>query len=164
MWRASSLAAPVVEFPVVPDRAAYVIPVVGIVFIAMTAATGIGMFVAMTGRVSAETLMAVTVFVGIGAGGWWTRRTWRIHAERKLIVNAEGLTYVAFAGRSRLMRWSDIVRVDEEEEYGPDEGRSLIYRLARRQFIVRGGDFHGYSDLRQLTLRYLPSRTKLMPG
>jgi hypothetical protein len=173
-----SVRIPPAEFPVVVDRVSYVIPTFGIAAIACTVAAiiasgvgiAIGARIPLEDRVAWEDAAFFTwiLSAGVIGAGWWLRRRWRIHHERKLVVDREGITYVAFAGQAHLMRWTDIVGVEEKEEYGPDEGMSLIYRLeggtfGYRKFIVRNGDFHGYAELRQLTLAYLPSRTVVHP-
>jgi hypothetical protein len=161
------MGVPPAEFPITVDRASYFIPTVGIAFLASfagaIAAIIVGMAAAGRGSEPPSDLAFVVWLVASGVGGaaWWVRRRWRIHHERKLLVDAHGITYVKFAGRERLMRWGDIQRVEEVEEYGPDEGHSLIYRIGRRSFSVRCGEFHDYGELRRLTKHYLPERTSL---
>jgi hypothetical protein len=157
-----------IEFPTCIDRASYFIPTVGIVALASIAAAIVGMVVGMAaaGRGSeppGETaFFSWVIAAGAGGGAWWVRRRWRIHHERKLVIDREGIFYVAFAGRPRVMRWHDIKAITEEEEYGPDEGRSLIVRHAGGRFIIRDSDFHGYGEIRMLASEYLAGRTVLL--
>ena len=161
---------PAAEFPISVDRASYVIPTVGIAFLVSTAGAIVAMVAGMAaaGRgfePPSDVAFAVWLMATwVGGAAWWVRRRWRIHHERKLVVDVRGITYVKFAGRERLMRWSDIQRVEEVEEYGPGEGYSLIYRVGRRRFSVRDGDFLDYRELRRLTRHYLPERTLLAAG
>lgn len=155
------------EFPVVTDPASYYIPTVGIAFLSMTA----GFFVAIVvGTVAASrgfepvtdvpfiAWMAVT---GVGGAAWWVRRRWRIHHERKLIVDGVGITYVKFAGRSRLIRWSDMREIIEEEEW--ELGHWLTIKHRWGHFKIESHAFHGYDEIRELARVFLPGRTHLRP-
>lgn len=96
------------------------------------------------------------------AAGVWIERKQRIHRERKLILDVDGITYVAFAGNTRLMRWEDFRRIDEQESYGQDAGCELVYELHGGSFVVKERDFHGYQQIRRMTRERLPDRTNLL--
>lgn len=160
------------EFPVVVDRASYVIPTVGIAMIgatlgaivAMGAGIALGASFPETAAASLTTVAAMSwiVLAGVGSAAWFVRRRWRIHHERKLIIDGEGITFVPFSNQGRLFRWRDIASVEEKEEWGPDEGLSLVYALQNgRSFTVEDRDYQGYDEIRRLTVAYLPSRVTL---
>ena len=97
-----------------------------------------------------------------GGAAWWVHRRWRIHHQRKLIVDERGITYVKFSGRERLMRWEDINGITEDEEW--ELGRWLAVWHQSGRFVIRDHAFHGYNEIRVLAQTYLPGRTRLKPG
>jgi hypothetical protein len=175
MHRASSLntmrhgvrLAPV-EFPIVIDRASYFIPTVGISALCGIGGAIVAMVVGMAAAgggiepPSDTWLISWLVVSVVGGGAWWVRRRWRIHRERKLVVDREGITYVALAGRARLMRWTEIHEIAEEEEW--ELGRWLTVQHPSGRFVIEGHAYHGYNEIRELARAYLPSRTRLKPG
>lgn len=160
------------EFPVAVDAAQYFVPAIGLAalgaqagaVIALIASAVFGQpFLSASSNPNAELMLAIwCACCGTAGVAWWLNRTWRIHHERKLIVDARGLTYVPFAGKARAIAWGDVVRVDEAEPYGLEEGFSLIYTFAGGTLPVSELDFPGYREIRRLTRERLPDRTKLI--
>jgi hypothetical protein len=150
------------------DRASYVIPTIAVV-----AAAGIaGAVVAMAAGVAAvrrgggppsgAQVIGWSILVGVVAGAWWIRRLWRIHHERKLVIDDDGIFYVAFAGRPRVMRWDGISAITEEDERGRQGWRSLIVHHTGGKLTIRERDFHGYREIRRLASAHLAGRTVLL--
>jgi hypothetical protein len=160
------------EFPVIVERAKYFVPTIGVaalcaqagVVVALLAGAVIGQLsLSVSSNPHAELVLAIWCGLSATAGGaWWLNRTWRIHHERKVIVDARGVTYVAFAGKVRAIAWGDILRVDEAEPYGLEEGRSLIYTFAGGTLSVSELDYAGYREIRRLTRERVPGKTKLI--
>lgn len=152
-------------------REAYVLPTIGIA-VAAAVATGIVYLLAglafrreMTPGVDqlfVALAVAAPALAGVIAAGVWIERKQRIHRERRLIIGIEGVTYVEFAGRERLMRWQDIRRVDEQESRRQDRGCELVYQLTKGTFVVNERDFHGYQQIRRMTRERMPDRTNLL--
>lgn len=158
------------SFPVPIRREAYVFPTIAI---AVAAAAATAVIYVVAGRNFAQELapgvdqLYVVIaavgpaLAGVIAAGIWIERRQRIHRERKLIIDAHGITYVAMAGREQLMRWDEFRRVDEQQSRG-DGACELVYLLAKSTFVVSERDFHGYQQIRRMTRERLPDRTQLL--
>lgn len=160
------------EFPVPFDRESYFIPTVGIFFLGAIAG---GIVLIVAGPLLAVPDALVPAFLTVpllGSGGlaatWWVRRRMRIHRERKLVLDDAGITYYAFAGRGRSIRWDDVVRADERAFISSDgDYYTLVFQLrgrtwsGGRTFTIDSGDFTGYGHIRRLVRARLPDRTAL---
>ena len=149
-------------FPVRIDRASYVIPTVGIAMVGATIATAVAMLAGIAiagrapGRIDAESFVAVALAgvaaAGVASAAWWVRRRRRIHRERQVIIDADGLTYVRFTNRVRRLRWREIDSVEEREHWGVGEGRLLVYRPRRGwRLTIEERHYPGYEDIKRLT-------------
>jgi hypothetical protein len=127
------------EFPVPVDNAAFYIPTVGIAMMGATGAAIIAFPLGMMG-VPGWIVLPGIVAAAIAAGLWWVRRVRRVHAERKLVLEREGITYYRFADRPYLIRWTDIVSIVEHVDRGDETLRWLEFKLQG------GGAFRIYSD------------------
>lgn len=159
------------SFPVPIRSEVYVMPTIAIA-LAAAAATAIVYFLAGVTFASRMTPGVDQLFTAFGvaapllaavmAAGVWIERKQRIHRERKLILDVDGITYVAFAGHTRLMRWDEFRRIDEQQSRAQEGGSELIYELAGGSFVVHERDFHGYQQIRRMTRERLPDRTTLL--
>jgi hypothetical protein len=158
-------ASEAAEFPVPQDTAAYYLGTFGFVMIVMAGASVVAAFFGMArpGALDADEMMAIVAAVGVLAGAWWIRRWYRINHERKLVLDGEGIVYVKFADRRRVIRWHEIERVIERVDLTSEgDSYSLVLDLSRGRFRIRDHDFVGYWHLRKLIEKRLPSKTILL--
>ena len=157
------------EFRAIVYRDAYFLPTIGIAFIGVMGAgflaSVVGIFVG--NDLSNETGYRITatwiVSAGIFAAAWWVRRQWRIHHERKLILDQDGITYVPFEGRSRVMRWHEIEAITERKGFRRGSGYFLRVRLSSGHFVIGSTTFDGYGEIRARVYASAPGRVTLMP-
>ena len=153
------------EFPVPPDTGAYYLGAFGFAMMVFAAAGIVSMFFGMARpyAFTADEMMAIDGTIAGLATVWWIRRWYRVNHERKLVIGEEGIVYVRFADRRRVMRWDDIERVTERTVL-TDEGDCSVLELELRRgrFRIREGDFVGYWQLRKLIDKRLPSKTTLL--
>lgn len=158
-------------FPALVDRESYVIPTVGVFAIA---AIGAGVLaavagIALGGRIDtgdpewARWTTGWILGAATGAAGWWIRRRWRIHRERRLMIDGAGITYVPFAGRAHLMRWHQMRSIRETRGLERGQGPYLRVRLDTGRFTIDCREFEGYPEIRRLISVYQPGRTTLLP-
>jgi hypothetical protein len=151
------------ELPVPVDNASYVIPTVGIGMLGFLGAAFVSMFLGMALPLPAGLMMALDAAAGVAAAAWWVRRRRRIHRERKLVIDRDGITYYRFADSARLMKWDDFLRVVEEEDRGDETIRWLDFSLKGGTFRVESDEFVGYGRLRERIRGRLGSRAELRP-
>jgi hypothetical protein len=149
------------ELPVPVDNVSYVIPTVGIGMLGFLGAAIVSMVVGMALPLPAGLMMALDAAAGVAAAAWWVRRRWRIHRERKLVVDRDGITYYRFADSTRLMKWDDIVRVVEYVDRGDETIRWMDLSLKSGSFRLENDAFVGYDRVRERIRKRLGSRAEL---
>lgn len=157
-----------IEFRATVYRDAYFIPTIGI---AILGVIGAGFLASIPGVVDANAAGTTTgavliavwlVAAGVFAAAWWVRLQWRIHHERRLIIDDAGITYVPFDGQSRLMRWTDIESVVEKRGLRRGSGCFLRLRLRHGTFVININAFDGYFEIRERVAAAVPDRIRLM--
>ena len=149
------------EFPVPVDNASYVIPTIGIGMLGFLGTAIVSMVLGMALPLPAGLMMALDAAAGVAAAVWWVNRRRRIHRERKLVVDRDGMTYYRFADSANLMRWDDVVRVVEDVDRGDETNRWLDFSLKSGSFRVENDEFVGYDRLRDRIRKRLGSRAEL---
>lgn len=163
------------SFRVPVDRASYLLPTTGV---AMLGATGMavvvlaigpvveGLDTQLAGSASGPTdalAMGLVAAAAVASAGWWIRRRSRIHRERRVVIDAGGVTLEAFATRGRTIPWPHITRVIEAPSYGEWDRRQIeILVDGRPQLRIDEDHFQSYDLLRFVLLARLPERTTLL--
>ncbi len=152
------------EYPVKVEYEAYVIPVVGIYFIA-AAAIGfvVCMFMIMGGyMLHIPDFVAMTVVFG-GAGGvvvLWIKHLRRVHTGRKIVLDDQGITYYKFSDDKRFVSWDSIDEfkiMDGYENENPSYCEVFVGNKKKLKF--EHSDFVG-ADLINTVKQKIPSKVK----
>jgi len=145
---------------------------------------GIGILGAMGAALAFTVLLAVVdarggeavvtaVMIASGIAGLlmavqFVRWRKRILRERMLVIDRDGITHVARAGRAELARWSDIEQVEEVEEDSDETFRYVlrIQRKGARDWRFSWTDFADYPTIKLLIRQRLPDRARfaVQPG
>lgn len=152
------------EYPIRVEKEAYVIPVVGIYFIA---ATVIGfvvcMFMIMGGYLlHIPDFVAMAVVFG-GAGGvvvLWIKHLRRVHTGRKIVLDDEGLTYYHFADDKRFISWDSINEFKIMDGYENDNPSYCeVFVGTKKKLKFEHPDFVG-NDLISTVKQKIPTKVK----
>jgi len=108
----------------------------------------------------------VVLFGSLAAGLYAARRFWRwrrrVAAERKLVIDAAGITCVAYSGREETTRWEEIESV--VQTVVPDSDANyvfVVHRRGRRNLKIDGGEFPDFEGIKEAIRRRIGDRLVL---
>ena len=114
-----------------------------------------------------DALSGPVVLAGsIAAGVYVAHRFWRwrkrVAAERKLVIDDAGITYVALSDKQDTTRWEEIERVVQTVAHDPETSYTfVVHRRGRRKLELDGNEFPDYEGVKQAIRRRIGDRLVL---
>jgi hypothetical protein len=119
--------------------------------------TIVSLVVKLPGDPTAAMVLIASAWVGYLVARAFVRWRRRIAAERTLLIDAAGITYVAYADRNDTTRWEEIERVEHAPGDSDTSYTLVVRRRGRRALRLDGSEFTNEDGIVKAIRPRLPS-------